>query len=184
MKGKYLKVAAALLAAGLVVKLLRGRFNRSGDEGRDATDVNRPPMREVDAVEGEERTDRTTEREDELSVQRTEEELRAGTREREAGEVGVRKSVRTDREQVEVPTRREEVTVDRVPLEGEATEADIGEDEVSVPVTEEEVVVEKRPVVKEEIRIRKDVVEDTEVVEEDVRREEVEIDDQTTGSTR
>ena len=135
-------------------------------------------------MEGEERTDRTTEREDELRVQRTEEELRAGTREREAGEVGVRKSVRTDREQVEVPTRREEVTVDRVPVEGEATEADIGEDEVSVPVTEEEVVVEKRPVVKEEVRIRKDVVEDTEVVEEDVRREEVEIDDETTGSTR
>jgi uncharacterized protein (TIGR02271 family) len=48
-----------------------------------------------------------------------------------------------------------------------------------VPLTEEEVVVEKRPVVKEEVRIRKDVVEDTEVVEADVRREEVEVDDQT-----
>jgi uncharacterized protein (TIGR02271 family) len=53
-----------------------------------------------------------------------------------------------------------------------------GDDEVSVPLTEE-VVVEKRPVVKEEVRIRKDVVEDTEVVEEDVRREEVDIDDAT-----
>jgi stress response protein YsnF len=41
-------------------------------------------------------------------------------------------------------------------------------------------VVEKRPVVKEEIRIRKEVVEDTEIVEEDVRREEVEVDDETT----
>ena len=54
-----------------------------------------------------------------------------------------------------------------------------------VPVVEEEIVVEKRPVVKEEIRIRKRVVEEAEVVEEDVRREEVEIDDQTgrvTGS--
>ena len=130
-------------------------------------------------MEGEERTDRTTEREDELRVQRTEEELRAGTREREAGEVGVRKTVRTDREQIEVPTRHEEVTVERVPVEGEATEAEIGDDEVSIPLTEEEVVVEKRPVAKEEVRIRKDVVEDTEVVEEDVRREEVEIDDQT-----
>ena len=183
-KGNYLKVAAALLAAGLLVRLLQERFNRSADAGRDTADVNRPPMREADAVEGEERTDRTTEREDELRVQRTEEELRAGTREREAGEVGVRKTVRTDREQVEVPTRREEVTVERVPVEGEATEADIGEDEVSVPLTEEEVVVEKRPVAKEEVRIRKDVVEDTEVVEEDVRREEVEIDDETRGRAR
>ena len=130
-------------------------------------------------MEGEERSDRTTEHEDELRVQRTEEELRAGTREHQAGEVGVRKTVRTDRERIEVPTRHEEVTVDRVPVEGEATEAEIGEDEVSVPLTEEEVVVEKRPVAKEEVRIRKEVVEDTEVVEEDVRREEVEIDDAT-----
>jgi stress response protein YsnF len=40
-------------------------------------------------------------------------------------------------------------------------------------------VVEKRPVVKEEIRIRKRVVEEVEIVEEDIRIEEVEIDDQT-----
>jgi uncharacterized protein (TIGR02271 family) len=179
-KGDYLKVAAALLAAGLLAKFLQDRFNRPGEAGRDSTDVKEQSMREADAVEGEERTDRTTEREDELRVQRTEEELRAGTREREAGEVGVRKTVRTDRERMEVPTRREEVTVDRVPVDGEATEAEIGEAEVSVPVTEEEVVVEKQPVVKEEVRIRKDVVSDTEVVEEDVRREEIDVDDQTT----
>jgi uncharacterized protein (TIGR02271 family) len=110
----------------------------------------------------------------------SEEELRAGTREREAGEVGVRKSVRTDRERMEVPTRREEVTVDRVPVDSETSEADIGDEEIRVPFTEEEVVTEKRPVAKEEVRIRKDVVEDTEVVEEDVKREEVEIDDETT----
>src|SRR5215212_43560 len=38
--------------------------------------------------------------EDELRVQRSEEELRAGTREREAGAMKVRKRVRTDREQI------------------------------------------------------------------------------------
>jgi uncharacterized protein (TIGR02271 family) len=117
--------------------------------------------------------------EDELRVQRTEEELAAGTREREAGQLKVRKRVRTDRESIEVPTRHEEVTVERVPVEGEASEAEIGDDEVVVPVTEEEVVVDKRAVAKEEIRIRKDVVEDTEVVEEDVRREEIDIEDET-----
>jgi uncharacterized protein (TIGR02271 family) len=117
--------------------------------------------------------------EDELRVQRSEEELRAGTREREAGAMKVRKRVRTDREQIEVPTKHEEVTVERVPVEGEATEAQIGEDEVTVPVTEEEVVVDKRAVAKEEIRLRKDVVEDTEVVEEDVRREEIDVEDAT-----
>jgi len=121
--------------------------------------------------------------EDELRVQRSEEELRVGTREREAGSVNVRKRVRTEREQVRVPRRREEVHVERVPVEGRerASEDEIGEDEIRVPVVEEEIVVEKRPVVKEELRIRKDVVEDEEIVEEDVRKEEVEIDEQTTG---
>jgi uncharacterized protein (TIGR02271 family) len=117
--------------------------------------------------------------EDEVRVQRTEEELRVGTRERKAGSIRVRKRVRTDRERIEVPTRHEEVSVERVPVEGEASEAQIGDEEVVVPVTEEEVVVHKRPVLKEEVRIRKDVVEETEVVEEDVRREEVEVEDDT-----
>jgi uncharacterized protein (TIGR02271 family) len=120
--------------------------------------------------------------EDELRVHRTEEELAAGTREREAGQLKVRKRVRTDRERIEVPTRHEEISVERVPVEGEASEAEIGEDEVVVPVTEEEVVVSKRPVAKEEVRIRKDVVSDTETVEDDVRREEIEVEDET--STR
>jgi uncharacterized protein (TIGR02271 family) len=117
--------------------------------------------------------------EDELRVQRSEEELLAGTREREAGSVKVRKRVRVDRERIEVPTRREEVSVERVPVSGEATEAQIGADEVSVPVVEDEVVVQKKPVAKEEIRIRKDVVHERQIVEEDVRREEVDIEDDT-----
>jgi uncharacterized protein (TIGR02271 family) len=117
--------------------------------------------------------------EDELRVQRSEEELLAGTREREVGSVNVRKRVRTDRERLEVPTRREEVSVERVPVSGEASEAQIGADEVSVPVVEDEVVVQKKPVVKEEIRVRKDVVHERQIVEEDVRREEVDIEDDT-----
>jgi uncharacterized protein (TIGR02271 family) len=149
-----------------------------------------PGMREGDTETGEFRghsegdegvaqTGSDLEDEDELRVQRSEEELAAGTREREAGQLKVRKRVRTDRETIEVPTRHEEVSVERVPASGEATEAQIGEDEVVVPVTEEEVVVGKRAVAKEEVRIRKDVVSDTEVVEEDVRREEIEVEDDT-----
>jgi uncharacterized protein (TIGR02271 family) len=121
---------------------------------------------------------------DELRVPRTEEELRAGTREREAGAVNLRKRVRTDRERLKVPTRREEVNVERVPVKADPGKAEIGDDEVSVSVTEEEVVVKKRPVAKEEIRIRKDVVEDTVVVEEDVRREEIDVEDETVQRNR
>ena len=161
----------------------------SGDPGAVG-----PGMREGDTETGEFRghaeddegiaqtSGSDLEDEDELRVQRTEEELAAGTREREAGQLKVRKRVRTDRESIEVPTRHEEVSVERVPVEGEVSEAEIGEDEVRVPVTEEEVVVSKKPVAKEEVRIRKDVVSGTETVEEDVRREEIEVEDET--STR
>jgi uncharacterized protein (TIGR02271 family) len=121
---------------------------------------------------------------EDLRVQRSEEELRAGVREREAGQVNVKKSVRTECEVVRVPKRREEVAIERVPVEGEAreasgvTEADIGEDEVVVQVFEEEVVVSKKIVLKEEIRIRKRVAWEEETVEVDLRKEEVEVDDQ------
>ena len=120
--------------------------------------------------------------EEDLRVQRSEEELHAGVRESEAGSMNVKKSVRTEREAVRVPKRREEVGIERVPIEGEAreaSEAQIGEDEVVVQVFEEEVVVTKRVVLKEEIRLRKRVVEEDEVIEVDLRKEEVEIDDQT-----
>ena len=120
---------------------------------------------------------------DELRVHRSEEEVRVGTRGREAGAVKVRKSVRTEREQVRVPKKREEVDIERVLGEGrEASGVEIGEDAevVVVQVLEEEVVVFKRVVVKEEIRLRKRVVEDEEVVEVNLRKEDVEIED-TTG---
>ncbi|AHY46494.1 TIGR02271: conserved domain [Rubrobacter radiotolerans] len=154
----------------------------SGSAGPGMTmgDTDSGEFREHDAdAEGAGRRDSDLEDEDELRVRRSEEELRAGTREREAGSMRVRKRVRTERERMEVPTRREEVSVERVPVNEEATDAEIGEDEISVPVVEEEVVVEKKPVVKEEIRLRKDVVEETQTVEEEVRKEEVDIEDAT-----
>jgi len=164
---------------------------REGAYGRSAGEVG-PGMRMGDTETGEFRGHASEqegtrqpgsdlEDRDELRVQRSEEELRVGTREREAGSVNIRKRVRVDREQLRVPTRREEVTVERVPVEGRATpEAEIGGGEVQIPVVEEEIVVEKRPVVKEELRIRKHVVEDEEVVEADLRKEEVDVHDETT----
>jgi uncharacterized protein (TIGR02271 family) len=161
--------------------------------GDDETGKVGPGMREGDTETGEFRGHpeddegvhqshgSDLEDEDELRVQRSEEELVAGTREREAGRMNVRKRVRTEREQVRVPIKREEVNVERVPVNEERTGAEIGEDEVSMPVVEEEAVVGKQSMVKEEIRVRKDVVQDEEIVEEDVRKEEVDVDDQTTG---
>jgi uncharacterized protein (TIGR02271 family) len=174
----------------------RGGYGAYYGDDRDEAGKVGPGMREGDTETGEFRGHAEDdegvhqshgsdlEDEDELRVQRTEEELRTGTREREAGALNVRKRVRTDREQVRVPTKREEVNVERVPVNEERTGAEIGEDEVSMPVVEEEAVVGKEAVVKEEIRVRKDVVQDEQVVEEDVRKEEVDIDDETTHRDR
>lgn len=149
----------------------RDRLDSSGREDAESE----PASREVS--------------EEEIRVHRSEEELGSETRLREAGAVRLRKSVHTDYEEFRVPKRREEVEIERVPVEpGEAAEApegtEIGEDEVVMQVYEEEVVVSKRLVLKEEIRLRKEVVEEEEIVEADLRREEVYIDDQTERGVR
>jgi uncharacterized protein (TIGR02271 family) len=119
---------------------------------------------------------RTGERE--ARVTRSEEELAIGKRSVQAGEAYLRKTVETERVRQEVPVTHEEVTVERRPLSADAaTDVTISEDEIRVPVMEEEVVAQKRVVPKEEVVIRKRAVTDTEVVEEDVRRERVDVDD-------
>src|SRR5215208_6315294 len=82
-------------------------------------------------------------------VRRSEEEISVETREREAGEMRVRKRVRTERERLTVPKKHVEVTVERVPVEGAvpegneaATAPQIGEEEIVVPVVGEEIEID------------------------------------------
>lgn len=114
---------------------------------------------------------------EEARISRSEEELRVGTRERKAGEVDVTKSVETERVRQPVKVRHEEVEVERRPASGTTTGAEMRDREIRVPVTEEEVVVEKRPRVVEEVVVRKRDVEDTEYVDETVRKERVHVDE-------
>jgi uncharacterized protein (TIGR02271 family) len=107
-----------------------------------------------------------------------EEELHAHKHPVEAGEVKVRKEVTTEHKSLEVPVRREEVVIERHPATGQqASAADIrGGEEVRIPVMEEEVDVEKRAVVKEEVNVGKRVVQDTERVGGEVRKEQVRVE--------
>jgi uncharacterized protein (TIGR02271 family) len=108
---------------------------------------------------------------------RTEEELRVGKRSVEAGEVVVGKHVETEHKQVPVNLKREEIVIERRPVNREAGATDIRDDEIRVPLTQEEAVVDKRAVVKEELVIGKRVVEEQKTVDADVRREEFDIDE-------
>lgn len=114
----------------------------------------------------------------EARVTRSEEELDISKREVRAGDVEIRKTVETERVREPVTRMREEVTIDRRPVDGQrAGDVEIADDEIRVPVVEEEVVVEKRPVVKEEIVVKKRAVADERTVEADVRRERIDVDD-------
>jgi hypothetical protein len=76
-----------------------------------------------------------------------------------------------------VPVTREEVVIERRPVNRRPSDRPIGEGEtIEVPVREEVVDVEKRAVVYEEVEIGKRAVQDTERVTETVRREEARID--------
>jgi len=98
----------------------------------------------------------------------------------ENGGVRLRKVVRTETVNQPVELQREEIIVERVPLHDETNVADdtLSDEEIYVPLRREEVVVEKTVHATEEVRVGKRVETDKRNVEETVRREDVEIDQQ------
>jgi uncharacterized protein (TIGR02271 family) len=110
-------------------------------------------------------------------IQLREEELQAHKQSVETGAVRVRKEVVTEHRTIEVPVQREEIVIERHAPTGEPGASDLrpGE-EIRIPVRKEQVTVEKLPVVKEEVTVGKRVVEGTERVGGEVRKEEVRIE--------
>ena len=148
---------------------------------------------------GRERADENYEWRRDDTVTRSEEELHVAkghTERKETGKVRLRKYVVTENVKMEVPVTREEVRVTREPVSGNETArgdrkirsgqppADIGEVEQEVVTYEERPVVTKETVPKEKIRLEKDTVTDTETVEDQVRKEKVDIEGDTKQSQR
>jgi len=122
---------------------------------------------------GTARTDLT----DRDTVRLHEERLQPRTETVKAGEVTVGKDVVTEHHEIEVPVRREEVHIERRPIEGRPTTGEIREgEEIRVPVHEERADVNKQTVAYEEVQVGKREVHDTERVGAEVRREEAVID--------
>jgi uncharacterized protein (TIGR02271 family) len=119
--------------------------------------------------------DRLERREERLTVDKTTEQ---------AGAVHVGKHVEEDRQAVDVPVQREEVTLERHSVDRPATGASLTEDSIDVPVYEERVQTGKEARVVEELEVGKTTVTDTEHVEDTVRREEFDIDSSGTGTRR
>src|SRR3954453_8477022 len=116
------------------------------------------------------------------AMTRSEEELRVGTAEREAGRVRLKKYVVEDEVTQTVPVRREEVRIEREPitdanldnaLDGPA----ISEDEHEVVLHQEQAVVDKQAVPKERVRLGKETIQDEQQDSDTVRKEQIDIDD-------
>jgi len=112
------------------------------------------------------------------TIEVKEEVLHAEKRPVQTGSVNVRKEVHTETKTIEVPVQREEVVIERTPVHGRAASGTTireGE-EIRIPVSEEQVDVSKQAVVTEEVKVGKRVVQDTEKVSGQVRKEEVHVE--------
>lgn len=121
---------------------------------------------------------------DRETMVRREEQLNVGTERVESGRLRIRKHVVTEHETVTVPVEREEVEIVREPVSGTSTgrTGDLGDDEIEVTLSEERPTVEKTVVDAERIGVDRRTVADTETVQADVAREEIDIDRE--GDTR
>jgi len=106
------------------------------------------------------------------------EELVANKQNVETGRVNLGKEVVSEQRTLEVPTTREEVVIERTPVDRRPTDQPLDEQDetISVPVHADRVEVEKRAVVYEEVGVDTRAVQDTQRMTETVRREEAVID--------
>ena len=106
------------------------------------------------------------------------EEIAVGKQVVESGKVRISKRISEHEELVDVPLFREEVRVERVPVNlfVEALPPVRQEgDTMIIPVVEEQIVIQKKLLLVEELRVRKEVVEHHQPQTVNVRKEEVEI---------
>jgi len=113
------------------------------------------------------------------TMQLREEELQVRKTPVETGRVELGKDVVEEERTLDVPVSREEVYVERHPVDRRPADRPISDSDtetIRVPVTEERVEVEKQPVVYEEVGVGKRVTQETRQVSDTVRREELRVD--------
>ena len=111
-----------------------------------------------------------------------EENLVVGKEEHVTGQARLRKRVVTEHQQVDVPVEREELVIEREKIDESSPAAragtidEAGETEETITLHEERPVVDKETVATEKVNVGKRKVIDTETVEGDVRKEEIDVE--------
>ena len=154
----WLLLPAALLLGGLLLLGLRRR-------GAAVVPEPAPVAMAAPVAEGD------------IRVPVYEEELTVGKRQTRIGDVRLRKEVVTEQQSVPVTLRHEEVTVERVPFTGQASQADsqnaFQSQDVDMAVMGEQAVADKTVREVEEVRLHKDATQVQEQVTDTVRKERV-----------
>ena len=120
------------------------------------------------------------------AVTRSEEQVTVGTTRQETGRVRLRKYVVTEQVQTTVPVSHEEVRIEREPItaaniDAPLAGAEISEEEHEVVLSEERPVVQKEVVPVERVRLTKDTVTEEAAVNETVRKERIEVENEGTA---
>ena len=115
----------------------------------------------------------------------SEEQVRVGTAQKESGRARLRKYVVTENVTKTVPVSHEEVRIEREPITDANRDAAydgpaISEEEHEVVLHSEEPVVDKTVEPVERVRLGTETVTDDTTVTEEVRKERVDLDDDTT----
>jgi uncharacterized protein (TIGR02271 family) len=120
------------------------------------------------------------------AMTRSEERMHVGTERVETGRARLRKYIVTENVQTTVPVSREEIRVEREPItdsnRGQAMSGpELSEEEHEVTLTAERPVIGKETVPVERVRLGKETTTEQRQVSDQVRKEEIEVDDQTGG---
>jgi uncharacterized protein (TIGR02271 family) len=158
------------------------RYYGSGDVAYDTVDRD-STIGDVDTTTGHDTSGPNTDD----AMTRSEERLRVGTEKVQTGRARLRKYVVTEQQSVTVPVSHEEVRLEREPITdanvGDALSGpDISEEEHEVVLTEERPVIAKETVPVERVRLDTETVTENEQVTGEVRKEEIEYEDGTTGA--
>ncbi|WP_142826740.1 YsnF/AvaK domain-containing protein [Planococcus soli] len=138
-----------------------------------------PPGRENDSLAQDAEEQRLALHEEQLSINKEKVQT---------GEVQVQKKMVEEDREVQVPVEREEIVIDRLPLSAE-TDAEKDDqvltpkqayekgEAIYIPLSEERLDIGKKKVVREEIVIGKRKVKDVQVINQTVRREVADIEE-------
>ncbi|MCG7344189.1 YsnF/AvaK domain-containing protein [Sporosarcina sp. ACRSL] len=157
-------------------------FGRVGGEAlRKERDYETPPNNYYGVQNRYDETNQLDKEMQEHKMRLHEERLNVDKEEVERGEISLHKDVVEEEQSFDVPVRHEEVYVERRPVN--EYESDVNsykmqhdDETIRVPITEERLEVTKKPYVSEEIVVGKRQVEDTETVNETVKREEARLE--------